>query len=56
METRSPQAGGCLLVLCILLGLVLGVWTNQVSYAVMIGTGVGILAAVAVWLLDRRKR
>jgi uncharacterized membrane protein len=55
MNTRSPQAGGCLLILCILIGLVVGFWTGQVSYYVMIGTGLGALLAIAIWLVDRRR-
>ncbi len=55
MSTRSPQAGGCLLVLCIFLGVALGAMRGQPSLGFLIGAGLGVLAAVAVWLLDRRR-
>jgi hypothetical protein len=56
MRTQSPQAGGFLLILCILLGVALGIMRGQPSLGFLIGAGFGIAAAVAVWLLDRRAR
>jgi hypothetical protein len=55
MEARSPQAGGCLLIACILLGVILGLMRGQPSLGFLIGTGFGVLAAIAVWLIDRRR-
>ena len=56
MRTQSPQAGGFLLISCILLGVVLGIMRGQPSAGFLIGTAFGIAAALAVWLLDRRAR
>ena len=54
MQTRSPQAGGFLLIACIFLGVIVGAMRGQPSLGFLIGTGFGVLAAVAIWLLDRR--
>lgn len=56
MQTRSPQAGGFLLVLCMLGGVVIGAMRGQPSLGFLLGAGLGVLAALAVWLLDRRRR
>ena len=52
---RTPRAGGCFLVVAILLGFVAGLATRDAMRGVVIGTAVGIVIAVAVWLLDRRR-
>ena len=55
MQARSPQAGGFLLIACIFIGVIVGLMRGQPSLGFLIGTGIGIAAAVAVWLLDRRR-
>ena len=55
MEARSPQAGGCLLIACIFIGVFVGMTRGEPSVGFLIGTAFGVAAAVAVWLLDRRK-
>ncbi|MFP5329369.1 MAG: hypothetical protein ACLGHC_04440 [Alphaproteobacteria bacterium] len=52
---RTPIAGGCLLVAPILLGFAIGIATGDPMRGVLLGTGAGILAAVAVWLVDSRR-
>jgi hypothetical protein len=56
MTNRSPQAGGFLLVLCIFIGGWIGLQNGTVGRGLIFGTGAGILAALAVWLIDRVRR
>lgn len=56
MQTRSPMAGGFLLVLCIFLGVIVGAMRGEPSLGFLVGTGLGVAAAVATWLVDRRRR
>jgi hypothetical protein len=55
MQGRSTKAGGCFLTLCILAGLVGGVVNGNPMQGVLIGTGIGVLVAVLLWLVDRRR-
>lgn len=55
MQRRSPQAGGFLLVLAMLIGLFLGIRAGQLVYGFLIGTAVGAVLALAIWLIDRRR-
>lgn len=55
MRTPSTQAGGLFLMLSILIGSVWGVVAGVPMVGVLRGTGVGIVLAVGVWLLDRRR-
>ena len=50
------MAGGFLWMVSILIGTVLGVVAGNPMKGVLIGTGVGGLIALAVWLLDKRRR
>jgi len=57
MSNRNEsQAGGVLLALFIMAGAVIGTIMRQPSTGVLIGTGAGIAAAVAIWLRDRARR
>ena len=56
MINRKPLAGGCFLTLCILLGFPLGLAIGNPMKGILIGTGTGIALAVAVWLIDSRRR
>ena len=42
-------------MLAILLGTIWGVVIGQPMLGVLRGTGIGIVAALLVWLLDRRR-
>jgi len=53
---RTPIAGGFLLVAPILLGFAIGIATGDAMRGVLIGTGIGILAAIAIWMVDSRRR
>ena len=55
MQGHATRAGGCFLTLGILGGLAAGVAIGNPMRGVLIGTGVGILAAILLWLADRRR-
>lgn len=52
---RAPIAGGCFLVAPILLGFAVGLATGDAMRGVLLGTAAGIVAAIAIWLLDSRR-
>ena len=54
MTRRNTRAGGCLLTLCILAGMAGGIAIGNPMRGILIGTGIGVLAAVLLWLADRR--
>jgi len=56
MNDRSPQAGGCLLFLAILVGLVVGLSKGLTGPGLVYGALAGIVLAIGYWLLDRRRR
>ena len=43
------------MTLCILAGFAIGVAIQNPMQGILMGTGVGILIAVVLWLADRRK-
>jgi hypothetical protein len=55
MDSRNKRAGGCFLMAAILLGFVAGMSTGDAMRGVVIGTGIGIVIAVAIWLFDRAR-
>jgi hypothetical protein len=55
MTNRKPIAGGCFLTICILAGFPLGIAIGNPMKGVLMGTGIGILLAVALWLFDRQR-
>ncbi|QIK77832.1 hypothetical protein G7077_01790 [Sphingomonas piscis] len=55
MDGRTTQAGGCLLALSILGGLIFGIVQRAPTLGAIIGTAVGIVIALAVWLIDKRR-
>jgi hypothetical protein len=56
MQPKTTRAGGCFLMIAILLGFLGGLSMRDPLGGTLIGTGVGIVIAVIVWLLDRRRR
>lgn len=56
MTRQSTRAGGCFLSIFILAGFVLGLAIKNPMKGILIGTGLGILLALATWLIDRRRR
>jgi sugar phosphate permease len=55
MANRSPQAGGFIIAVAILAGTIIGGLKGQPSIGLLAGLGLGVAAALAVWLVDRRK-
>ena len=55
MQRPTAKAGGCFLTLCILGGFVAGLAINNPMKGVLIGTGLGAVLAVLLWLIDRRR-
>jgi hypothetical protein len=56
MRGSSTRAGGCFLTLFLLLGFFYGLSIRNPLKGVLIGLGVGIIFAVATWLIDLRRR
>lgn len=56
MAQRTPKAGGFFLMATILGGFVAGLATGDAMRGVILGTAAGITIALAIWLLDRRRR
>lgn len=52
--STAPAAGGCLLALGVIGGLLYGTFVGSPSLAILIGTLAGIIAATAVYLINRR--
>lgn len=52
--SRTPKAGGFLLAMSIIAGVMIGGFLGQPSVGFLTGTGVGLLLLLAVWLRDRR--
>ena len=53
--SRSPVAGGCLLSASIMTGIVVGLFYREISIGFLAGLAVGIILALAVWLIDRMR-
>lgn len=53
-RSNLPRAGGALLAAAILGGVLIGVLARQPSIGFLAGLGIGLLALVAVRLLERR--
>jgi hypothetical protein len=53
MARRTPMAGGFFLMAAIIGGAVWGIAISNPMKGLLIGTGLGIAAAVLVWLVDR---
>jgi hypothetical protein len=54
-RNNGPQAGGFIIAVGVLAGTVVGGLEGQPSIGLLAGLGIGVVAAVAVWLVDRRR-
>lgn len=55
MQGSKPRAGGCFVTICILAGFPLGLAIGNPMKGILIGTAVGMLLAVTLWLIDSRR-
>jgi hypothetical protein len=53
---RPRLAGGCLIALCVLAGVVCGAYLHQPSIGFLAGIGAGVALSVLIWLFDRLRR
>ncbi len=53
-ENRNSRAGGIFIVIGLLLGIAGGIMTGEISIGLVTGFALGVAAAIAVWLIDRR--
>jgi uncharacterized membrane protein len=55
MADKTPRAAGLPLAIAIILGAIVGAIYGQPTIGLLVGTGVGAIGAIAVWLSDRRR-
>ena len=56
-ENSPPRfAGGIFIAFGLLIGAIFGVAMDQASAGTVIGMAVGIVIAVLIWLMDRKRR
>ena len=55
MQANTKHAGGCFLMVAILLGFLGGVSIRNPLLGTLIGTAIGAVIAVVLWLVDRRR-
>ena len=55
MVRRTPKAGGFFIMLAILVGFGIGVARGNPLEGVLAGTAIGVVAAVLLWLIDRKR-
>ncbi len=55
MTSPSPMAGGFFLILPILVGFFWGLTSGRALQGAIIGLGVGLMLALIVWAVDRRR-
>ncbi len=55
MAKRNARAGGIFLMAGILGGFAWGAMSGLPVHGAIIGTAIGIVLALAVWLVDRRR-
>ncbi|QNM83479.1 hypothetical protein H8M03_03855 [Sphingomonas sabuli] len=55
MQPADSRAGGCFILVAIMAGFFGGLAMQNALAGVWIGLGVGIIVALIVWLLDRKR-
>lgn len=54
-RNNRSRSGGAVLAACIIGGAAIGAGLGQPSIGFIAGTGIGLLLALLLWLLDRRR-
>lgn len=54
-RSTGPAAGGCLLASGIMAGAIYGAVAGDATLAVLIGAAAGLVAAVMIFVIDRRR-
>ncbi|HMG45945.1 MAG TPA: hypothetical protein VK614_00595 [Allosphingosinicella sp.] len=49
---RNSLAGGCLIALSVIGGVVWGAYAHQPSLGFLVGLGVGLALSILIWLFD----
>ena len=55
MKSRSTAAGGVFIFLGLIIGAIYGINAGQPMLWLLRGLGVGVLLALLVWTIDRRR-
>jgi hypothetical protein len=55
-QGSRTRAGGCFLAIFLILGFLYGLSIRNPVKGCLIGLGIGIVLAVATWLIDRARR
>lgn len=50
---RNSLAGGCLIAICVIAGVVWGAYVHQPSIGFLAGLGVGLALSILIWLFDK---
>ena len=53
---RNSLAGGCLIAICVIAGVLWGAYVRQPSIGFLAGLGVGLALSILIWLFDRLRR
>ena len=56
MQGSRTRAGGCFIAIFLMLGFLYGLSIRNPLKGVLIGLGIGIVVAIAVWLIDSVRR
>jgi predicted outer membrane lipoprotein len=54
-DRPGPQAGGFLIAIAIMAGTIIGGLMGQPSIGLLAGAAIGVIGAIALWLVDRKK-
>ncbi len=51
----SVQGGGCLIAAGVVIGPIIGLTFGETSLGLVIGLGVGVIGAIVLFVVDRRR-
>jgi len=54
-QTSPSMAGGFFIFIGLIVGVAVGIYTGEISIGMISGFGLGILAAIALWIFDRAR-